>query len=104
MVLDHNLLATLRERELRSVGQYLQQQTGKTWRQIEDGKRISGVYRQSVQMVSGRFAMLDDGIGFSLVPWKPIIGLQLGQQLSAVVHGALVSWSFGRQQTHEFSK
>jgi hypothetical protein len=59
---------------------------------------VTGVYRRSVQLASGRFAMLDDGIGFSLVPWKPVIEQRLGQTLTAVTRGGGVSWTFGRQR------
>jgi hypothetical protein len=41
--------------------------------------------------------MLDDGMGFSLVPWKPVIEQRLGQQLAATVRGGSVSWNLGRQ-------
>jgi hypothetical protein len=40
--------------------------------------------------------MLDDGMGFSLVPWKPVIEQRLGQQLAATVRGGGVSWEIGR--------
>ena len=49
-------------------------------------------------LASGRYDMLDDGMGFSLVPWKPVIEQRLGQQLAATVHGGSVSWSLGRQR------
>ncbi|MNH47004.1 hypothetical protein D3C79_1100460 [compost metagenome] len=49
-------------------------------------------------LASGRFAMLADGIGFSLVPWKPVIEQRLGQQLAATVRGTSVSWDIGRQR------
>ena len=49
-------------------------------------------------LASGRYAMLDDGMGFSLVPWKPVIEQRLGQQLAATVRGAGVSWEIGRQR------
>lgn len=97
VILARTLLATLRDRELAAVGQQLQQQIGKTWLPVQDGQRASGVYRQSIQLVSGRFAMLDDGLGFSLVPWRSVIEQRLGQQLSALVKGSSVSWQLGRQ-------
>lgn len=31
---------------------------------------IGGIYRRSVMHASGRYAMLDDGLDFSLVPWR----------------------------------
>ena len=42
--------------------------------------------------------MLDDGIGFSLVPWRPVIEQRLGQQISAVVRGSSATWNLGRQR------
>ena len=98
VILARSLLAILRDRELAQVGQELQQQTGKAWRPVQDGQLASGVYRQSIQLASGRFAMLDDGMGFQLVPWKPVIEQRLGQQLSAVVRGSSVTWNLGLQR------
>ncbi len=49
-------------------------------------------------LASGRYAMLDDGKGFSLVPWKPVLEQRLGQSMTAAVRGGSVSWSFGRQR------
>ena len=62
------------------------------------GQRVAGIYRRSVMLASGRYAMLDDGMGFSLVPWKPVIEQRLGQQLAATVRGGGVSWEIGRQK------
>lgn len=98
VILARNLLATLRDRELASVGRDMQQQTGKVWRAVQEGQPASGVYRQSIQLASGRFAMLDDGMGFQLVPWKPVIEPRLGRQLSAVVRGSSVTWNLGLQR------
>ena len=64
---------------------------------VANGQRVVGVYRRSVMLASGRFAMLDDGVGFSLVPWKAVIEPWLGQKLAVSVHGNQVSWEFGRQ-------
>lgn len=35
--------------------------------------------------------MLDDGMGFSLTPWWPVIERRLGQQIAATVRGGGVS-------------
>ncbi len=98
VVLARNLLATLRDRELATVGKSLQGQAGQTYRPLQDGQQVSGIYRQSLQLASGRFAMLDVGMGFSLVPWRPMIEQRHGQQLSAVVRGSSVTWNVGRQR------
>lgn len=98
IILARNLLATLRDRELASVGQSLQQQIGKAWHPVQDGQRVSGVYRQSIQLASGHFAILDDGMGFHLVPWKPVIEQRLGLQVSAIVRGQSVTWQLGHRR------
>jgi len=98
VVLARNLLATLRDRELAEAGKVIQHQTGLLHRPLREGERANGIYRRSVQLASGRFAMLDDGMGFSLVPWRPVVEQRLGQQVSAIVRGASVTWELGRQR------
>ena len=96
--LARNLLATLRGRELTAVAHDISSQTAMHYRPAVEGVRITGVYRRSLQLASGRFAMLDDGTGFSLVPWKPVIEQKLGQHISAVIQGSNISWQLGRQR------
>ncbi|CAI8811620.1 hypothetical protein EMIT0324P_11154 [Pseudomonas chlororaphis] len=60
---------------------------------------MAGIYQRSVMLASGRYAMLDDGMEFSLVPWQPVIEKQLGQQMAATVRGGGVSWEIGRQRS-----
>ncbi|MDR1074989.1 MAG: relaxase/mobilization nuclease and DUF3363 domain-containing protein [Xanthomonadaceae bacterium] len=98
VVLARNLLATLRERELAQAGKVIAAETGLEHRPVADGQRVAGVYRRSVMLASGRYAMLDDGMGFSLVPWRPVIEQRLGQQLAATVRGGAASWEIGRQR------
>jgi hypothetical protein len=97
VILARNLLATLRSREIAVTASDIAAKTGLTHRPAGEGEQVSGVYRQSIQLASGRFAMLDDGMGFSLVPWRPVIEQRLGQQLSVVVRGSSATWSFGRK-------
>lgn len=98
VILARNLLATLRGREVDAAGGRIAAETGLAHRAVTDGEPITGVYRRSVQLASGRFAMLDDGIGFSLVPWKPVIEQRLGKTMTAVIRGSNVSWVLERQR------
>ncbi|WP_247351260.1 relaxase/mobilization nuclease and DUF3363 domain-containing protein [Ralstonia pseudosolanacearum] len=98
VILARNLLATLRGRELAKAAQDIAVEIGLEHRPVSDGQRVTGVYRRSVMLASGRYAMLDDGMGFSLVPWKPVIEPRLGQQLTAIVRGGGASWELGRQR------
>ncbi|MCC8911807.1 relaxase/mobilization nuclease and DUF3363 domain-containing protein [Xanthomonas euvesicatoria] len=98
VILARNLLETLRNRELAQAAKDIAAETGLEHRPTMDRQRVAGIYRRSVMLASGRYAMLDDGKGFSLVPWRPVIELRLGQQLAATVRGGGVSWDFGRQR------
>jgi len=98
VILARNLLTTLRDRELAKAAQDIAAKTGLAHRPAADGQRVAGTYRRSVMLASGRFAMLDDGVGFSLVPWRPVIEPRLGQHLAATVRGSSVSWTLGRQR------
>jgi type IV secretory pathway VirD2 relaxase len=97
LILTQNLLATLRDRDIAATGRQIAAETGLTHRLVSDGERVSGIYRRSVQLASGRFAMLDDGIGFSLVPWRSIAEQRLGQGVAVVVRGGRAFWELGRQ-------
>jgi type IV secretory pathway VirD2 relaxase len=96
IVLARNLLSTLRAKELETAARRIESDTGLVYRPIHDGDRVSGAYRRSLLLASGRFAMIDDGVGFSLVPWRPVIEARLGQFVSAAVRGQTVSWDIGR--------
>lgn len=98
ILLARNLLGTLRSRELAQAAKDIAAETGLEYRPLADGQRVTGTYRRSVMLASGRYAMLDDGMGFSLVPWKPVIEPRLGRQLSATVRGGSVTWDMGRQR------
>lgn len=96
--LARNLLETLRERELVKAAQDIAAETGLEHRHVTDGKRISGIYRRNIKLASGRYAMLEDSKGFSLVPWKPVVEKRLGNEVSVMVRGNRVSWDIGRRQ------
>jgi hypothetical protein len=43
--------------------------------------------------------MIDDGLGFQLVPWRPALEQQLGTHVSGVMmRGGRVDWDFDRKR------
>jgi type IV secretory pathway VirD2 relaxase len=99
IVYARSLLDTLRERELDAAGAKLAAETGTPFQKAASGDYIAGAYRQRLVLSSGRFAMIDDGLGFRLVPWSPSLERNLGKHVSGLarVDGG-VDWSFGRKQ------
>jgi type IV secretory pathway VirD2 relaxase len=98
VVFARDLLETLRRREVGDVAARLAAETGLAYRPTITGEHVGGVYRQRLQLASGRFAMLDDGLGFQLVPWSPSLEKRLGQQVGGVAMPGGVEWSFGRKR------
>jgi Protein of unknown function (DUF3363) len=98
VIFASDLLNTLRQRELDATVARLSAETGLLHNHWSEGEHIVGVYRQRVTLASGRFAMIDDGLGFQLVPWRPALEQHLGRQVSGIAaSGGGVSWSFGRK-------
>jgi type IV secretory pathway VirD2 relaxase len=93
------LIDTLRKRELDAAANCLATETGLAHKPSGQGDYVAGIYRQRVTLASGRFAMIDDGLGFQLVPWRPALEQKLGQQVSGtMLPGGGVDWSFGRKR------
>jgi type IV secretory pathway VirD2 relaxase len=99
VVFARDLLATLRRRELEDTAAKLSAETGLAHQPTAEGERVSGVYRQRVTLASGRFAMIDNGLGFQLVPWRPALEKELGREVRGVMApGGSVEWTLGRKR------
>ena len=53
----------------------------------------------STRLASGRFAMIDNGLGFSLVPWRPVLENKIGREVIGMTRGEDISWQFSRAGT-----
>jgi hypothetical protein len=94
-----DLLGTLRRRELDQVASKLSAESGLSFTPASDGDHVAGVYRRRVILSSGRFAMIDDGLGFQLVPWRPALEPHANEHVAGMVlPGGRVDWSFGRKR------
>ena len=99
IILQRNLLSTLRHRELDAVGEKLSAKTGLPHVKATGGEHVAGVYRQRLTLSSGRFAMIDNGLGFQLVPWAREIERKLGQHIAGVARdNGGIEWSLGRKR------
>ncbi|MER9586288.1 DUF3363 domain-containing protein [Mesorhizobium sp. M0276] len=99
VILQRDLLNTLSRRELDATAARLSAETGLPHMKAATGEHVAGVYRQRLTLTSGRFAMIDSGLGFQLVPWSPPLERNLGQTIAGVVRdGGGIEWSFGRKR------
>ncbi|MGK9235760.1 DUF3363 domain-containing protein [Inquilinus limosus] len=99
VIFARNLLDTLRQRELDAAAAALAAETGLPRSETAAGDRVVGTYSRRLDLASGRFAMIDDGLGFSLVPWSPMLERRLGQEVSGIVRAdSGIDWNFGRKR------
>lgn len=103
VTIGRNLVGTLRSRELDAIGQRLASETGLAHLPAETGERVEGTYSRRLSLASGRFAMIDNGLGFQLVPWIPSLERELGRQVNGIAGPGGVEWSFGRSATFPFN-
>jgi Protein of unknown function (DUF3363) len=96
--LPRNLVASLERREVERVGQEIAKARGQTFHPISAGEHVSGTLSGSTNLASGRYAMIDNGLGFSLVPWQPVLDQRIGKHLTGIVRGdGGIEWNFGRK-------
>jgi type IV secretory pathway VirD2 relaxase len=94
-----DLIRRLEAGEIERAGKALAAERGRDWRPAIPGNYVTGQLVGSTRLSSGQFAMIDDGLGFSLVPWRPALEQHIGRLVSAVaMAGGDVDWSFRRSR------
>ena len=59
-----------------------------TFTTAKTGEYVSGRLDGSTQHASGRSCMIDDDIGFQLVPWQPVLDRRAGQHIAGIMRNA----------------
>ncbi|CCA91226.1 DUF3363 domain-containing protein [Novosphingobium sp. PP1Y] len=97
VILAQDLVGTLKNQELTVATQAIAARTGLEHKPSGAGDYVSGIYRERVTLSTGRFAMIDEGLGFQLVPWRPALDQHLGQHITGTMSpGGSVDWALGR--------
>lgn len=97
VVVRSDVLARLRRRELARVSVQLEEELGLRYRDLAKDRHVTGTYRKSVDLVSGKFAIIEGrNKEFSLVPWRPVLERNLGREVSGIMRGDQISWTIGR--------
>ncbi len=91
-----DLLVTLQRRELLRVAGQLSEELDLPFAEAVPGTRIEGIVRRQIDLISGRFALVEKSREFTLVPWRPVLERQIGKPVSGIVRGDGINWSIGR--------
>lgn len=90
------MLAELQRRELVRVAAQLSGDLGLAYREAKPGDTISGSLSRRIDLTSGRFAVIERAKDFTLVPWRPSLGRQIGRPVSGVLRDGGWTWSARR--------
>jgi hypothetical protein len=92
-------IAALECQEIDRVGKEMAAERGLTYSPSQPGEYVSGRVAGVANLASGRFAMIEDGLGFQLVPWQPVLEKRLDQHISGVRRDdGGIEWSFSRKR------
>jgi hypothetical protein len=94
-----DMLEELRTRELQRVARQLSRELGLGYAEAAPGDPIEGIYRRPVQVGSARMALIENSREFTLVPWRPVLERRIGREVSGIMRGRDVSWTFGRERS-----
>jgi type IV secretory pathway VirD2 relaxase len=93
-----DLIAQLEQAEVNRAGRKFAAERGLDWKPTGIGDRVSGKLVGQAQLSSGRFAMIDNGLGFQLVPWNDALDKRIGQRISGIaMSGGGIDWTLGRK-------
>ena len=94
-----DLIAQLERAEVNRAGRKFAAERGLDWQPTGTGDQVSGKLVGQAQLSSGRFAMIDNGFGFQLVPWNDTLAKRLGQQVDGIpMPGGGIDWTLGRSR------
>ena len=92
-------LLMLQRRELLAVGQEFANELGKPFVETQPGDIVAGTLTRRIDLVSGRFALIERSKDFTLVPWRPVLEKQIGKHVSGLMRSDAISWRFERSRT-----
>jgi Protein of unknown function (DUF3363) len=91
-----NLLDVLKRRELQRVAGQLSDEIGLPYFEAGRSTRVEGIYRRSVELASGRYALIERSREFTLVPWRPMLERHIDRYISGIDRGDTIDWTIGR--------
>ena len=92
-------ITVLERQEVERVGKQMAAERGLTYAPSGPGEYVSGRLAGVANLASGRFAMIEDGLGFQLVPWQPVLEKRLDHYISGVRRDdGGIEWEFSRKR------
>jgi len=95
---QRGILKNLEQREVNKQAANISSQIGKTFKRTQKGDKIDGIYSKPVELVSGKYALIEKSKEFRLVPWRSVLERARGQSVSGIMSGNGISWNIGKKR------
>lgn len=92
------MLDQLRQRDLRQASQILSKELGLTSALLVESEKISGTFKRSVDLASGKYAVIQKSKEFTLVPWRPELEQFRGKLLSGTAGSQGINWDWNAKR------
>ena len=96
-------LDTLERLDLDAAGKRLSDHLGKPYKAAPKSGPISGIFRETVKLPSGKYALVEKSKEFTLVPWRETIDRNLGKLIAGVMKGQTISWTLTKARGQSIS-
>lgn len=94
--MNRNAIGMLQRRELLRIADELRNELTKAFVEAGQGTRMEGRFTRRIDLVSGRYALVERSREFTLVPWRPVLERQLGKPVAGIMRSDGVDWQVGR--------
>ena len=98
MAYKRDMLHRLEQQEINKVTAKISSGIGKQYVPANKGDQVEGIYTKSVELASGRFAIIEQSKEFNLVPWRSVLERSRNQLVSGKVGGSGISWQIGKRR------
>lgn len=93
-----DMLSTLRRRELVRIAGQLSDKLGLNYIETRSGDPVEGRLSRIVELASGKVGVVEKSREFTFVPWRVVLDRHIGKEVSGIMRGDGISWTFGRQK------
>lgn len=91
-------LKVLTQRELRATADRVSKELGLPYTPAQTGEVVEGALRKAVVLGDGKYAVVERGRDFTLVPWRPVLERHLDKIVSGLVREGGINWTIGRSR------
>jgi hypothetical protein len=93
-----NALQTLERRELIASAQELASELGKPFAEARPDSIVEGTLTRRMDLVSGRYALVEQSKEFTLLPWRSVLERRIGKNVGGLMRPEGINWRFERSR------